>query len=138
MFAKRRCVYSLAIVIVPLSGQVAQDRQTFSLHDSILLFGIYDNLRLVTSALVLEIKPLEAVFLLKMTLRVENGDFYAHNPDARSITELLDEKGNLNLATVRIILPGIPRGGYIATRVGTNAEGLRLCHRVIWHWTMSF
>jgi len=57
MFAKRRWVYRLAIVIVPLSGQATKDRQTFSLHDSILLLGIYDNLRLVTPAQVLEIKP---------------------------------------------------------------------------------
>jgi hypothetical protein len=47
----------MAVVIVPLSDHLAQDKQTFSLPDSVLLFGIYNDLRFVTPDLVLEIKP---------------------------------------------------------------------------------
>jgi hypothetical protein len=57
MFAKHRWVYLLVVGITPLSGNVAQDRQTFSLPDSVLLFGIYSDLRVVTPDRVLEIKP---------------------------------------------------------------------------------
>lgn len=57
MFAKHRWLYLLAVVIVPLSADVVQEKQTFSLPDSVLLFGIYSDLRIVTTDRVLAIKP---------------------------------------------------------------------------------
>jgi Tol biopolymer transport system component len=57
MFAKRGWRYLLAILIIPVSALYGQDKRTFSLPDSVLLFGTYDELRVVTPERVLEIKP---------------------------------------------------------------------------------
>ena len=57
MFAKPSWGYLMAFLLIPVSVLYGQDKQTFSLSDSTLLFGTYDELRLVTQERVLEIKP---------------------------------------------------------------------------------
>lgn len=57
MFVKQRLVYLLAVMIVPLSSHLAQDKRTFSMPDSVLLFGTYNDLRVVTPNSVQVFKP---------------------------------------------------------------------------------
>jgi WD40 repeat protein len=57
MFAIHRWGFVLAVLMVPLSSVDGQDKQTFSMPDSVLLFGTYTDLRVVTPDRVLSLKP---------------------------------------------------------------------------------
>jgi dipeptidyl aminopeptidase/acylaminoacyl peptidase len=57
MLAMRRWGLILAALIVPLSSVDAQDKRSFSMADSVLLFGTYTELRVVTTDRVLSLKP---------------------------------------------------------------------------------
>lgn len=50
-------VVALVALIVPVSDVYAQNKKTFSMPDSVLLFGTYTNLRVVTPGRVLSLKP---------------------------------------------------------------------------------
>jgi WD40-like Beta Propeller Repeat len=57
MLAMHRWGLILAVLIVPLSSVDAQDKRSFSMADSVLLFGTYTELRVVTPDRVLSLKP---------------------------------------------------------------------------------
>src|SRR5262245_55598870 len=57
MSAKSGWSCLLTFLLIPLSVLYAQDKQTFSLPDSILLFATYNELRIVTPEPVLVINP---------------------------------------------------------------------------------
>lgn len=57
MFAKRGWSYLLAFLIIPVSALHMEDKRTFSQPDSVLLFGTYADLRVVTRDRALAIKP---------------------------------------------------------------------------------
>lgn len=57
MSGKHALSYVLAVLLIPVASLYGQDKQILSLPDSVLLFGIYTDLRVVTTDRGLEIKP---------------------------------------------------------------------------------
>src|SRR5215471_6788900 len=57
MFTPQRVRFIVALLIVPRSISGADDKRTFSLADSVLLFGTYNELRVATDKDVVTLKP---------------------------------------------------------------------------------